>query len=105
MLSELRHWWDVVGGSIVPPVQEDETAFLLQALDALPPESPEQPWDETAWGTWTAALRDASGRSGKALFHPLRLALTAEEKGPELRDLLPLMGHERVAGRLRMAAC
>ncbi len=103
MLSEMRHWWDVVGGSIVPPVQEDEVAFLLQAMDLLP-DAAETPWDDTTWGTWTAALREASGRTGKALFHPLRLALTAEEKGPELRDLLPLMGHERVAGRLRLAA-
>jgi glutamyl-tRNA synthetase len=104
MLSELRHWWDVVGGSIVPPVQEEEAAFLLQALEALPPDLPEQPWDETTWASWTAALRDSSGRKGRPLFHPLRLALTGEEKGPELRDLLPLMGHERVAGRLRIAA-
>ena len=104
MLSELRHWWDVVGGSIVPPVQEEEAGFLLQALEALPPDLPEQPWDAQTWSNWTSSLRAATGRSGKALFHPLRLALTAEEKGPELRELLPLMGHERVSGRLRIAA-
>ncbi len=104
MLSELRHWWDVVSGSIVPPVQEEELDFLLQAIDALPPDAPEHPWDETTWPSWTGALRESSGRTGRALFHPLRLALTGEEQGPELRDLLPLMGHERVSGRLRMAA-
>ncbi len=104
MLSEMRHWWEVVGGSIVPPVQEGEADFLLQALGALPSDRPGQPWSERTFGEWTAALRDLSGRTGKALFHPLRLALTAEESGPELRDLLPLMGHERVAGRLRLAA-
>ena len=104
MLSELRHWWEVVSGSIVPPVQEQETDFLLQAIDLLPPDGPEHPWDQTTWPAWTEALREASGRKGRALFHPLRLALTAEEQGPELRDLLPLMGHERVGGRLRLAA-
>ncbi len=104
MLSELRHWWDVVNGSIVPPVQEEDLDFLLQAIDALPPDAPEHPWDETTWPSWTDALRESSGRKGRALFHPLRLALTGEEQGPELRDLLPLMGHERVSGRLRMAA-
>ena len=91
-------------GSIVPPVQDGEGAFLMQALEALPPDGPDRPWDGRTWGDWTAALREASGRTGKALFHPLRLALTAEESGPELGDLLPLMGHERVAGRLRLAA-
>ena len=104
MLSELRHWWDVVNGSIVPPVQEEEVDFLLQAIDVLPPDGPERPWNEATWPSWTEALREASGRKGRALFHPLRLALTGEEQGPELRDLLPLMGHERVSGRLRLAA-
>ena len=100
LLGEARHWWEVVGGSIVPPPLEGEAAFLAQALQVLPPE----PWSEETWSAWTLALRELSGRRGKALFHPLRLALTAEEKGPELRELLPLMGRERVAGRLRVAA-
>ncbi|ACI50225.1 glutamyl-tRNA synthetase [Gluconacetobacter diazotrophicus PA1 5] len=100
MVSELRHWWDVVGGVIVPPVQDDEGAYLLQALALLPPE----PWDAQTWKDWTTAVRDATGRSGKSVFHPLRVALTGEEKGPEMRDLLPLMGHDRVAERLRIAA-
>ena len=100
LLSEARHWWDVVGGSIVPPPLEGESGFLTQALEVLPAE----PWTPDTWPDWTQALRDLSGRKGKALFHPLRLALTGEEKGPELRDLLPLIGRERVAGRLRMAA-
>lgn len=100
LLSEGRHWWDVVGGSIVPPPLEGESAFLTQALQVLP----DEPWTAETWPAWTQALRDLSGRRGKALFHPLRLALTGEEKGPELRELLPLIGRERVAGRLRMAA-
>ena len=100
MLGEGRHWWEVVGGSIVPPPLEGESAFLTQALDLLP----EEPWSVETWSAWTQALREASGRKGRALFHPLRLALTGEEKGPELRDLLPLIGRDRTAGRLRMAA-
>jgi glutamyl-tRNA synthetase len=100
LLSETRGWWDVVSGSIVPPVIEGETAFFQQALATLPPE----PWDGDVWKTWTGALREASGRKGRALFHPLRLALTGEEKGPELAGLLPLMGQTRVAERLRAAA-
>ena len=100
LLGEARHWWDVVGGSIVPPPLEGESAFLTQALQVLP----DEPWTAETWPAWTQALRDLSGRTGKPLFHPLRLALTGEEKGPELRQLLPLIGRERVAGRLRMAA-
>lgn len=59
--------------------------------------------DATAW---TRAIRERSGRSGKALFIPLRLALTGREHGPELRDLLALMSPEIVQGRLAAArAC
>jgi glutamyl-tRNA synthetase len=65
----------------------------------LPPE----PWDNGVWKSWTEALRDATGRKGRALFHPLRLALTGEEQGPELRELLPLMGRARTANRLAVA--
>jgi glutamyl-tRNA synthetase len=101
LLGEARGWWDVVSGDIVPPVIEGETEFLQLALETLPGE----PWDGDVWKHWTAALRDTSGRKGKALFHPLRLALTGEEKGPELAALLPLMGRARVAERLRSAFC
>jgi glutamyl-tRNA synthetase len=99
MLSEARGWWDVVAGSIVPPVIEGESAFLRTALETLPPE----PWDDQVWPVWTARLREATGRKGRALFAPLRLALTGEDQGPELRALLPLMGRLRAADRLRVA--
>jgi glutamyl-tRNA synthetase len=100
LLREAKGWWDVVAGSIIPPLVEDEAPYLHQALDLLPPE----PWDDKTWPVWTSALRAASGRKGKSLFLPLRLALTGEEHGPELADLLPLMGRARVADRLRLAA-
>ncbi|MBV9783752.1 MAG: glutamate--tRNA ligase [Acidisphaera sp.] len=100
LLGEARGWWDVVSGTIVPPVIEGEAEFLRTALDVLPPE----PWDEKIWKSWTDALRQATGRKGRALFHPLRLALTAEESGPELAALLPLIGRPRAAQRLQVAA-
>ncbi len=100
LLNEARGWWDVVAGTIVPPVIEGEGPFLQDALSLLPPE----PWDGQVWPAWTGALREKTGRKGRSLFHPLRLALTGEEQGPELRDLLPLMGRARAAERLRVAA-
>jgi glutamyl-tRNA synthetase len=100
LLVEARVWWEVVAGEIVVPPMAGEGAFLTAALDHLPPE----PWDGGTWLAWTGALKAATGRGGKALFHPLRLALTGEEKGPELAVLLPLMGRARVAERLAVAA-
>lgn len=99
MLAEARGWWDVVAGSIVPPVIEGEADYLTAALDALPAE----PWDETVWPTWTGALKATTGRKGKILYHPLRLALTGEDKGPEMAVLLPLIGRARALERLKLA--
>jgi glutamyl-tRNA synthetase len=99
LLTEARQWWDVVAGDIAPPALDDGD-FLRQARSLLP----EPDWDTRTWATWTAALKSASGRSGKSLFRPLRLALTGEDHGPELAALLPLMGRERAIRRLDMAA-
>jgi glutamyl-tRNA synthetase len=100
LLSEARGWWDVVAGTIVPPPIEGEGAFLRQAIESLPPE----PWNGEVWRVWTDALKQATGRKGRALFMPLRLALTGEDHGPELRELLPLMGRVRAEQRLQVAA-
>jgi glutamyl-tRNA synthetase len=99
-MREARPWFDIVRGTIVPPVLEGEGAFLTAALAALPPE----PWDGATWAAWTGALKEATGRKGKTLFLPLRLALTGEEHGPDLATLLPLIGREKAALRLRLSA-
>jgi glutamyl-tRNA synthetase len=100
LLREARQWWEVVRGTVVPPAQSGEGDFLRAALDTLPPE----PWDRETWTGWTGALKGATGRKGRALFLPLRLALTGEDHGPDLHALLPLIGRERAAQRLRVAA-
>lgn len=100
LLGEARGWWDVAAGTIVPPVIEGEGEFLRAALDALPA----APWPGDVWERWVGALKATTGRKGRALFHPLRLALTGEEQGPELREMLPLIGPERARMRLRVAA-
>jgi glutamyl-tRNA synthetase len=100
LMREARGWWDVVAGTIIPPLLEGEADFLHQALHLLPPE----PWDPMTWSAWTGALASAAGRSNRGMEEPLRLALTGEDRGPDLADLLPLMGRTRVAERLRLAA-
>ncbi|HEY2131636.1 MAG TPA: glutamate--tRNA ligase [Acetobacteraceae bacterium] len=100
LLGEARGYWDVVAGQIVPPVIENEGEFFRQALELLPPE----PWNDDIWQLWTEALKAATGRKGRALFLPLRLALTGEDHGPELKALLPLIGRARASQRLQIAA-
>lgn len=96
LLSEARLWYTIITQDILLPVQEGEESFLQEAAALLP----QEPWDTTTWKTWITALREQTGRHGKSLFHPIRLALTGEEQGPELRDLLPLIGRKRTLARL-----
>lgn len=100
LLKEARGWWDVVAGTIVPPVIEGARDLLLTACSLLPPE----PWDNAVWSKWIAALERATERTGDALLTPLRLALTGEDSGPDLANLLPLIGRPRAASRLAIAA-
>jgi glutamyl-tRNA synthetase len=100
LLGEAKPWFEVIRGDFIPEAQADEAGFLRAALAALPP----APFDDTTWSAWTEALKAATGRKGKALFLPLRLALTGEAHGPDLRTLLPLLGREKAALRLRRAA-
>ncbi|HEU5048014.1 MAG TPA: glutamate--tRNA ligase [Rickettsiales bacterium] len=93
-LAEAKSWWDIIHGEVNAPVVD--ASYLQDALALLPPE----PWDETAWGTWTKAISAKTGRKGKELFLPLRLALTGVEHGPEMKQLLPLIGYNKVAQRL-----
>jgi glutamyl-tRNA synthetase len=94
-LADTCDWVPVVQGALKPTVEDPD--FLARAAASLPP----QPWNEATWKAWTSALSAATGRKGRALFHPLRLALTAREQGPEMARLLPLIGRERVEARLR----
>jgi glutamyl-tRNA synthetase len=86
----------VVAVEITPPDLASDAAFIKAALGVLPAE----PWGADTWKTWTTAVSDATGARGRALYQPLRLALTGEDHGPEMAALLPLLGHARAASRL-----
>ena len=94
-IDDARDWLAVCQGPLAPVIED--AAFTSTAAAALPPE----PWDKATWPAWTKALGAATGRKGKALFHPLRLALTARGDGPAMADLLPLIGRARAEKRLR----
>jgi len=95
VLGDARDWWRVVAGPVTPEIEDAE--FCATAAELLPPE----PWDETTWKAWTDAVKTETGRKGRALFHPLRLAITGRGAGPELAALMPLIGRGKVAARLR----
>lgn len=95
VFNDVNRWWHVVEGPVTPIIENAD--FTASAVEHLPPE----PWNETTWTAWTDAVKQATGAKGRTLFHPLRLALTGQDRGPEMRDLLPLIGRTRVLARLQ----
>ncbi len=97
-IAEAAEWWQVVTGPIAAPTFDDETAgFVRQAAATLAGLD----WGADIWARLTSALKDATGRKGKALFLPLRQALTARDHGPDMAALLPLIGRDAALARLR----
>ena len=94
--NDITEWAKLVTGPVEPVIADEDREFLALAKALLPAE----PWDETTWSQWTDALKAATGRKGKALFMPLRMALTGRHDGPELKSLLPLAGRKACLDRL-----
>lgn len=86
-MSELEGWWTLCRDGADPLIAPEDADFVAEALTLLP----EMPFGETAWADWTGAVKSATGRKGKALFMPLRKALTGLERGPEMAGLMPLL--------------
>lgn len=93
-LSDIEEWWRVANGPVEPVIEDKD--FTAKAAELLPP----APWSEETWPAWTNAVKEATGRKGKQLFMPLRQALTGMDHGPELANILPLIGPEKAKKRL-----
>lgn len=100
-VAQAAEWWQVVTGPVTAPVADAETqAFLDEAARV----AAALDWSADPWTALTAALKDATGRKGKALFLPLRQALTGMDHGPDMKALLPLIGQDESVARLRTGA-
>ncbi|MEM9811364.1 MAG: glutamate--tRNA ligase [Pseudomonadota bacterium] len=80
-------WWRIATEGAPPEIEAEDRAFVAEALTLLPP----RPWDEETWGNWTKVVKAHTGRKGKALFMPLRKALTGQSKGPDMGALMPFL--------------
>ncbi|MBK6800075.1 MAG: glutamate--tRNA ligase [Novosphingobium sp.] len=97
-IGEAADWWRVVTGPVpAPALEQEDKAFLAEAAAQLERGGAD-------WQALTAALKEATGRKGKALFLPLRRALTGMDHGPDMAALLPLIGREEALRRLSAAA-
>ena len=96
-LSDAGDWWTIITGNVSATIDAEDRPFLSEAVqvaDGLD-------WSGDVWPALTDALKASTGRKGKALFLPLRRALTGLDHGPDMKALLPLIGRERAVARLR----
>lgn len=94
--GDIVEWSKLLTGPVETVVAPEDQEFLTLAKALLP----QEPWDESTWSQWTDALKATTGRKGKALFLPLRMALTGRHDGPELKSLLVLLGRKACLDRL-----
>jgi glutamyl-tRNA synthetase len=87
VLDDLAEWSVLFRDGAEPLIEPEDAEFITQAVALLPP----RPWTHATWGEWTEAVKAATGRKGKALYMPLRKALTGRVNGPEMADVMPLL--------------
>jgi glutamyl-tRNA synthetase len=100
-VTEAADWLPVLGNGFTPPSASAEDADLLRAAAA---QAAVLDWSADPWHALTAALKQATGRKGRALFLPLRLAITGRESGPDMGELLPLIAQDEAIRRFAQAA-
>ena len=95
IVSDIQNWENICNQKVTPIIEDKNLTDIAASI--LPPE----PWSENTFSAWMNELKAQSGKKGKDLFHPIRKALTAQDNGPELKLLLPLIGREKSLKRLR----
>jgi len=95
-LSDVKQWSDIVHGEMAGEIAQEDHDYCMAAADCLPDNI-----TEATWGEWTGTLKAQTGRKGKGLFLPLRLALTGRRGGPSMGALLGLLGAQKAKARLR----
>ncbi|MEZ5743768.1 MAG: glutamate--tRNA ligase [Sphingomonadaceae bacterium] len=100
-VSEAGEWWQVVTGPVAAPnLSEADRAYIAEAAET----AAQIDWSADPWHALTGALKESTGRKGKTLFMPLRLALTGKAHGPDMAGMLPLIGKEAALERLAAAS-
>jgi glutamyl-tRNA synthetase len=92
--AEVTEWAQIIGGDITPKIED--AAFAAKALELLPAD-----YVRDSWQAWSSAIKEATGAKGKALFMPLRQALTGMDHGPDMGALSFLIGRDKIARRLQ----
>jgi len=99
-LEDVVGWQKILFGKIsqTPSWSWPDTPknFYQKALELLPSE----PFTEKSWKIWMEAMKKVTGLKGKKLIMPLRLALTDKQDGPEMKEIVRILGKRDIQQRL-----
>lgn len=90
-IADTKAWWELLNQPITPVIED--AAFANEAANCIP--------ENGDWDSFIEAVKIRTGRKGKELWMPLRLALSGRADGPELKTLFTLLGRERATKRLK----
>lgn len=96
-VAEAADWVAVFDGPFVPPAPEEADRPVLAAAASA---AANLDWSADSWRALTDAVKAATGAKGRALFLPLRRALTGRDHGPDMAELLPLIAKDQAIARL-----
>jgi glutamyl-tRNA synthetase len=97
LFNDVQDILHLINGPVTPVIEADDSDYVAAALEALP----QGELTDESWSAWTQNLKESTGRKGRALFMPLRQALTGQAHGPEMQHLLPLIGYDKAVARLQ----
>jgi len=100
-VADFGSWMAALHGDIEPPELSHEERLLVKDAAII---AGKLDWSAEPWRELTSELKATTGKKGRELFHPLRLALTGRESGPEMAGLIARMGRDRAVQRLEAAA-
>ena len=100
-VADFANWFEVLRGDVDPPdLSHDERLLLRDAAVT----AARLDWSQQPWRALIEQLKASTGKKGRELFHPLRVALTGRESGPEMAGIVSRMGRDRAVRRLEAAA-
>ena len=94
-VEDVAAWTDVVFKN--NSFETEDKDYINLALELMP----DEPWDDQTWTVWTNAIKERTGRKGRELFLPLRLAFTGLTHGPEMKLLIQLIGRSKILERTK----
>jgi len=96
-LNDIKNWSKIINSTIDIEKHNIPNNLIKSAIESIP----EEPFTYDTWDIWIKSINEKTGLKGRNLFMPLRLILTGKDKGPELKNFLPLLDKQTLLRKFR----